>query len=156
MDHLPLTTIPGDCYLVIATAIHAGHDLRPEIAAEMTLAEAIRTREEDPVTDRIAAVVPMHVVVHRSRFEVDLNRERSASVYLRPDDVWGLDVWRRSLPDDVVERSRAEHDAFYASIRELLDRVATRGPFVVLDVHSYNHRRDGPEARPAPAEQIRT
>ena len=33
MDHLPLTTIPGDCYLVIATAIHAGHDLRPEIAA---------------------------------------------------------------------------------------------------------------------------
>ena len=25
-----------------------------------------------------------------------MNRERSASVYLRPDDVWGLDVWRRS------------------------------------------------------------
>ena len=81
MDHLPLTTIPGDCYLVIATAIHAGHDLRPEVAAEMTLAEAIRTREEDPVTDRIAAFVPAHVVVHRSRFEVDLNPSgRSPSI----------------------------------------------------------------------------
>ena len=27
-----------------------------------------------------------------------------------------------------------------------------RGPFVVLDVHSYNHRRAGPDAPPAPAE----
>ena len=137
---------------MVATAIHAGHELRPEIAAEMMLAEATRTREEDPVTDRIAAAVPIHVIVHRSRFEVDVNRERSASVYLRPDDVWGLDVWRRSLPDDVVARSRAEHDAFYEAVGAILDRLAARGPFVVLDVHSYNHRRGGPEAPPAPEE----
>ena len=48
MDPSPLLTVhPGVIGdgAVVATAIHAGHDLRPEIAAEMTLAEAIRTRE---------------------------------------------------------------------------------------------------------------
>jgi N-formylglutamate amidohydrolase len=156
MDSSPLLTIHGDVEAargVIATAIHAGHSLRPEIGAQMTLDDAIRLREEDPLTDRIAGAVPVHVVVHRSRFEVDLNRERSASVYRRPDDAWGLEVCAGTLPEDVVERSRAEHDAFYATMRKLLDAVAARGPFVVLDVHSYNHRRAGPDEPPAPREE---
>ena len=34
---------------VVATAIHDGHDLRPEIAARMALAEDDRLREGDPV-----------------------------------------------------------------------------------------------------------
>ena len=33
-----------------------------------------------------------------------------------------------------------------------LDEVAARGPFVVYDVHSYNHRRDGDSAQVAPEE----
>jgi N-formylglutamate amidohydrolase len=156
MDPSPLMTVHGDDPdaggAVIATAIHAGHDLRPEVADEMLLPEDVRTREEDPCTDRIAAVVPVHVVVHRSRFETDVNRARDGSVYLRPDDAWGLDVWRRPLPDDVVARSRTGHDEFYATMRALLDRFAARGPFVVLDVHSYNHRRGGPDAPAAALE----
>jgi N-formylglutamate amidohydrolase len=155
MDNFPLLTSHGDldAGAVVATAIHAGHDLRPEIAVSIRLPEAMRTREEDPVTDRIAAALPISVVVHRSRFEVDVNRARSRCVYVRPEDAWGLAVWHGMLPDDVVERSRAEHDAFYATMRELLDPAAECGPFVVLDVHSYNHRRAGPEAPPASSEE---
>lgn len=155
MDRSPLMTTAGDVDdddAVIATAIHAGHDLRPEISDVMALPETVRRREEDPFTDRIAAAAPQHVVVHRSRFEVDLNRSREASVYERPDDAWGLDVWRCSLPPDAVERSRAEYDEYYARMRTILDRIAARGPFVVLDVHSYNHRRDGRDEPPSPAE----
>ena len=33
---------------LVATSVHAGHDLRPEIAAAMTLSEDDRFREEDP------------------------------------------------------------------------------------------------------------
>jgi hypothetical protein len=33
-----------------------------------------------------------------------------------------------------------------------LDELATHGPFVVLDIHSYNHRRAGPDAAPARVE----
>ena len=61
---------------IIATSVHAGHDLRPEVQDLMVLDEATRLREEDPFTDRIAAVAPARVVVHRSRFETDLNRIR--------------------------------------------------------------------------------
>lgn len=129
---------------VVATAIHDGHDLRPEVADLMVLPEPDRLREEDPHTGRIAAALPDHVVAHRSRFEVDLNRPRDGAVYRTPADCWDLEVWRdTALPDDLVAGSLELYDAFHADLASRLDALAARGPFVVYDVHSYNHRRDG-------------
>ena len=135
---------------LVTTAIHAGHGLRPELAARVVLDEATRRREEDPFTDRLTAAGGLPVVVHRSRFEVDLNRPREAAVYATPADCWGLVVWREPLTDEQIERSLDLHDAFYAALARTLDRLAADGPFVLLDVHSYNHRREGPDAPPAP------
>ena len=50
---------------IVATAIHDGHALRAEIAARLALDEAVRLREEDPFTARIAAQVPTRIVVTR-------------------------------------------------------------------------------------------
>jgi N-formylglutamate deformylase len=133
---------------VVMTAIHAGHDLRPEVADLIGVDEATRLREEDPFTDRLL-VAGTRITVHRSRFEVDLNRRRRDAVYRGPGDAWGLDVWKRPLPPAVVERSLASYDAFYAALASRLDVLAGRGAFVVLDIHSYNHRRDGLPAPPA-------
>ncbi len=139
---------------VVATSVHAGHELRPEIAEAMVLDEAERFREEDPWTDRLAAVVPDRVVTSRSRFEADLNRPRREAVYRKPDDCWGLEVWRDGvLSDELFEGSLATYDAFYDALAPRLDALAERGPFVVLDVHSYNHRRDGADAPPAPVSE---
>lgn len=135
---------------LVVTAIHAGHELRPELATRIRLDDATRRREEDPFTDRITAAGGTPVVVHRSRFEVDLNRPRDEAVYTTPDTCWGLDVWREPLTEDQVERSLVLHDAFYDALAAHLDELARQGPFVVLDVHSYNHRRDGAGAPPAP------
>ena len=66
---------------VVATSVHAGHEVRPAVAAEMVLPEADRLREEDPFTDVIASAVPSRMITHRSRFEVDLNRPRREAVY---------------------------------------------------------------------------
>jgi N-formylglutamate deformylase len=53
-------------------------------------------------------------------------------------------VWRRPPPDDLVARSLAGFDAFYAALEGVLrEREQRHGRFVVLDVHSYNHRREG-------------
>jgi N-formylglutamate amidohydrolase len=137
----------------VATAIHNGHDIRPDFAAEVILPEADRLREEDPRTDEIGALIPARVVVHRSRFEVDLNRTREESVYRSSEEAWGLDVIRHAPLDEVlVAGSLAVYDAFYAELARRLDQVAERGPFVVFDVHSYNHRRDGADAAVAPVE----
>jgi N-formylglutamate amidohydrolase len=135
---------------VVAVAVHAGHGLRDEIAAVMTLPEPERLHEEDPGTAEWATRFPTRLVATRSRFEFDLNRPRESAVYLRPDDCWDLDIWRQPLSADTVARSRAAHDAFYTVLAGILDRAQEAfGRFVVYDLHSYNHRRAGPTGAPA-------
>lgn len=139
-----ITSGPGP---LVATAIHDGHELRPELRALVALDEAERLREEDPFTASWTEIASTRVVVHRSRFEVDLNRPVEKSVYRTPEEAWGLRVWKEPLPHRFLQRSWAAYDAFYAELRALLDaKVAEHGRFVVLDLHSYNHRRAGPQA----------
>ena len=114
----------------------------------VALDPSTRLREEDPFTDRMLGDVGIRAVVHRSRFEVDLNRSREHAVYMCPEEAFGLNVWKRALQPDEVEKSQRVHDAFYAELATHLDRLTTDGPFLVLDVHSYNHRRDGRDAAP--------
>ena len=129
---------------VIATAIHDGHAVRKELERLYALPDLDRLREEDPFTGNWAKVAGTHVVGLRSRFEVDLNRPREKAVYQSPEDAWGLTVYSEPLPPDVLERSLAEYDAFYAAMHELFSHVAQKHPrFVVLDLHTYNHRRAG-------------
>jgi hypothetical protein len=142
---LPVLSVDGDWSgQLVATAVHAGHDLRPEVHEQMVLDEEVRLREEDPFTDRFIERLPARLVVHRSRFETDLNRVREEAVYREPEDAWGLDMWRGGrLPDDIAERSLEVFDEVYDELGRRFDEIAARGPFVVYDVHSYNHRRDG-------------
>ena len=138
---------------VVATAIHDGHDLRPQVAAAMALGGPERLREEDPFTGEAVRGVPAHIVVHRSRFEFDLNRGAEGAVYTDPKQSWGLEVWKPGAPEEAtVRESLAIHAEYYRGLASLLDGVAARHPrFLLLDVHSYNHRRDGPDAPPTPA-----
>lgn len=139
------TVIRGDSPIV-ATAIHDGHAVRPEVARHLALSEPQRLREEDPYTGEWTRIAPNQVIVHRSRFEVDLNRPRDGSVYLEPADAWGLNVWSSALPGAELEQSLAQYDAFYRQMFSLLNALRERhGRFVVLDLHTYNHRREGAE-----------
>ncbi len=138
---------------MVAAAIHDGHGLRAEVAALIALSDADRLREEDPFTGQAIVDVPTHIVAHRSRFEADLNRDAQTAVYRTPEQCWGLNLWRTPPGEDLVERSLEYHRRFYAAIGAVLDEIAADYPrFVLLDIHSYNHRRDGPEASPASAE----
>jgi N-formylglutamate deformylase len=134
---------------VIATAVHNGHDLRPEIAALIALDDAERLNEEDPYTGGWTGIGDTSVVLTRSRFEVDLNRSRGLAIYLEPEQAWGMRVWRTQPPADVVERSLATYDTFYQLMHGVLTRAEHDfGRFVVFDLHTYNHRREGAD-RPA-------
>lgn len=140
-----------DC--IIATAIHDGHGLCDQSADRMQLSDDDRLREEDPHTGNAITGIPTHLVINRSRFEVDLNRGRDQAVYRTPDQSWGLQVWNTPLTDTDVAGSLVLHDAYYRMLGQQLDEiVAAHGRFVLLDVHSYNHRRDGPEGDPTPPE----
>ena len=93
---------------VIATAIHDGHALRPSLQRLSDLDSAVRWREEDPLTSVFTAVGDVRLQAGTSRFEVDLNRPRDGAVYARPEDAWGLELWRAPLPDAELEQSLAQ------------------------------------------------
>jgi N-formylglutamate amidohydrolase len=139
---------------LVACAIHDGHEVRPEVAELLRLDDAQRRYEEDPGTGGWTAIAPTRIIGRRSRFEVDLNRPRDLAVYRRPEDAWGLDVWQAAPPPELIERSLAEYDDFYAHWQETLQRqLAQNLRVVVFDLHSYNHRRSGASAAAAnPAE----
>ncbi|MDH3285218.1 MAG: N-formylglutamate amidohydrolase [Acidobacteriota bacterium] len=130
---------------IVATAIHDGHALREEVAALTALSDGDRLREEDPYTGEWTKVAATRLVATRSRFEVDLNRPRDKAVYAKPADAWGLDLWKKPPSEALLGRSLEVYDAFYAELSRVLTGLIQRfGGVVVLDLHSYNHRRDGP------------
>lgn len=143
---------------LVAVAVHDGHGLRDNLTPLMNLTAQERLREEDPFTGSWTSVAPTQLIGTRSRFEVDLNRPREKAVYRRPEDAWGLPVWNQELPESVVAESLAEYDLFFDRLREVLDEKVRRyGRFVVLDLHTYNHRRlgsDGPVADPISNPQV--
>ena len=131
---------------LVAAAIHDGHSVRPELAPLLAISDADRLREEDPFTSAWTAAAQNRIVVNRSRFEVDLNRPRNTAVYIKRSDAWGLKVWKKRPPDEVIARSLDGYDDFYRTVGAFLAGLAERyGRFVVLDLHSYNHRRLGPD-----------
>lgn len=135
---------------LVGTAIHNGGGTRQALADAFELDEAGRLREEDPYTEYFIRDVPNRIVFHRSRFEIDLNRARNGAVYLRPEQAWGLDVWSKPLPKAEMDASLALHDGYYIMLEHTLRGVEEmHGGFVLLDVHSYNHRRDGAASEPS-------
>lgn len=139
----------GDSPLIV-TAIHDGHDVRDEVKKLMILPDPDRLREEDPYTGSWTKISHSTVVVKASRFQVDLNRPRDRAVYINPEDAWGLNVWNRRPPDDMIARSLEEYDNFYAEVKKFLTEIERQyKKFIVFDLHTYNHLRDGADGQPA-------
>ncbi|MGY0618104.1 N-formylglutamate amidohydrolase [Lysobacter sp. A378] len=136
---------------VVATAIHDGHAIRPSLRPHLAVTDDERRREEDPLTGLLTAVGDVRIRVDASRFQADLNRPREKAISTDPADTWGLRVWRGELPATERDQSLADYDAFYAMAGELIERLIERwGCVLLIDIHSYNHRRDGADAAPAP------
>lgn len=134
---------------LVGTAIHSGHQIRSDIARLLAVDEHSRLREEDPFTELWTDLTPNRIIVDASRFEFDLNRTLQKAVYMTPEDAWGLDVWERSPSKTTVLASLYRYKQFYDELDAFLTDIhSTHGPFVVLDFHSYCHRRGGPESPP--------
>ena len=136
----------------VGLALHSGHEIRPSLRAALAVDDETRLREEDPYTEGIAALCGTRVLTFRSRFEVDLNRPADEAVCVQPSDCWNLQVWQQpnGLTQTMYRRSLDEHARFYSMLGDLLEWIEKREQrFLVLDCHSYNHRRGGPNEPPA-------
>ncbi len=130
---------------ILAFALHDGHWIDESLREYLLLDEQGRAREEDPYTGYMIAGLPVTTVtVHTSRFQLDLNRVKDKSVYAKPEDAWGLNVWNE-LPHAAIKALHTRYDAFYTNVRLLIEEaIKEHGRFCILDVHSYNHRRESP------------
>lgn len=147
-------TLGNSALPLLSTAIHNGHHLPPELLAISGISEAERLREEDPFTGEAAELFPNHIVVETSRFALDLNRSPDKAVYLTPEDCWGLQARSGPVPEALLARLREDYASWYSLLQYQIERLLELHPFlVVLDLHSYNHRRGGPLAEPDPQEK---
>lgn len=127
-------------------AIHDGHQVSSLLEPYYNIDAATRLREEDPYTAVIAELPVNQLVVGTSRFELDLNRAESESIYLQPDQAWGLQVWRETLPETFLDILYRQHQALYRTVDSHLERsIQDFGYFIALDIHSYNCKREHPD-----------
>ncbi len=136
---------------LLALAIHHGHDVREELEQYLEIDEFTRLREEDPCTGFLAAGSANHLIVDTSRFQTDLNRPPGEALYRTPEQSWGLRVWKKELPQPIVNGLLKDYDDFYEQLARFMNGlIETCGYLVVYDFHTYNYRRDaaGKEADP--------
>ena len=139
---------------LVATAIHDGHDLRKEVAELMQLNDSTQLQEEDPFTGSWTTIGHTQIVGLRSRFEVDLNRPREKAVYIKPEDAWGLEVWKTEPSEKIIKQSLDQYDAFYSEMfNEFKEMEKQYGCFIIYDLHTYNYRREAPDGPPADPEK---
>jgi N-formylglutamate amidohydrolase len=131
---------------IVTTAIHDGHLFSENLKQISALSDSERLREEDPFTGRWTKISKNRIIANFSRFEVDLNRPREKCIYLEPEDAWGLNLWHTKPSDKMIGESLSKYDNFYNQVGSGLKRLLKGYErIVVLDLHSYNHRRQGPD-----------
>ncbi|MDY0151205.1 MAG: N-formylglutamate amidohydrolase [Candidatus Cloacimonas sp.] len=136
---------------ILALAIHNGHKLPAELLPGCGIDESTRLREEDPFTGEFAELFSNHIILDTSRFAIDLNRSPEKAVYLKPEDAWGLPVRSFEPVPELLTKLHKAYDNWYKLLQYQLERLTKIQPLLlVLDLHSYNHRRGGPAAEPDP------
>ncbi|PKN72809.1 MAG: hypothetical protein CVU50_05660 [Candidatus Cloacimonetes bacterium HGW-Cloacimonetes-3] len=136
---------------ILALSIHDGHCMPEELLSSCGISDSTRLREEDPFTSGFAGLFPNYIIPHTSRFAIDLNRPPEKAVYLKPEDAWGLPVRKSEVPPDLLLKLRTAHDNWYKIAEYQIKRMlSTHSQLLVLDLHSYNHRRGGIDAAPDP------
>ncbi len=139
---------------LLALAIHNGHSLPEALVPYTYINEEDRFREEDPYTGSIAQHYANHIILETSRFAVDLNRRPEKAVYLNPEDAWGLNVRNGIVPHSILAGLRYSYQNWYTTLQYQIERMLAKHPVIIaLDLHSYNHRRGGPDAPPDPQEK---
>ena len=130
-----------------AFAIHDGHHIDERLLGYLCLDEETRLREEDPYTAILAELPFNRFISATSRFQLDLNRSKQDALYLSPSQTWGLHVWAKDLPKAMIEQLYNNYDHVFRTIdQEIKETIDRHNFFVIYDIHSYNAKREGPQA----------
>jgi hypothetical protein len=126
----------------MATAIHAGGNVRNALLPLMKISAEDRYFEEDPATDTLIQGAASAVWGLDSRSEYDLNRPPAEALPLAPKQFWGTQVYRELPSESMQKESLAKYDQFYEFMGSWVKlTLAKFGVCLVYDVHAYNITR---------------
>jgi len=141
-------------YPIVCTAIHNGHFISKKIKENLAVPEEIQQKEEDSNTEFFTKICSNRIIGRMSRFEIDLNRTPEKTVYLKPEDAWGLKIRKRKPTKEELEQSLQKYHKFYTEVESHFKKMKAKfGKFFVYDVHSYNYLRYGNDKPPADPEK---
>lgn len=127
-------------------AIHDGHHIHDTLLPSLQLDEAGRLREEDPYTGSMAELPINQFIANTSRFQLDINRKLQDAIYLRPEQAWGLQVWKEQPTAPLLAQLQQDYQDLYRQIDTWIQATIDKhGYFIVFDLHSYNAKRQGPD-----------
>ncbi|WP_347159914.1 N-formylglutamate amidohydrolase [Pontibacter chitinilyticus] len=139
---------------LVAACLHNGHKVRHSLKDLFSLTPEERLREEAPFTADWATVTDSRIIGHNSRFEMDLDRPPEEAVYKSGEAVNGLQVWKNGLPEAQEKESLVRYTSFYHDVRQMLLKLKQlHGCFVIYDLHTYNHKLQGPTGPVADPEE---
>jgi hypothetical protein len=126
----------------IATAIHAGHNVREELLPLMCISEEARLFEEDPATEIMIRGCRSAVWALDSRAEYDLNRPTELALPLSPEMFWGVTVYKEQPDEKMNMASLEKYESFYRFMGTWITVILEKfGHCTVYDIHSYNISR---------------
>ncbi len=126
----------------IATAIHAGGNVRKELLPLMKIDTPGRYFEEDPETDAMIQGADSAIWGLDSRSEYDLNRPPADALPLTPQQFWGIQVYLKQPSQSMNRASLAKYDQFYTFMGSWATATLEKfGVCLVYDLHAYNITR---------------
>ncbi|WP_299786845.1 flavohemoglobin expression-modulating QEGLA motif protein [uncultured Shewanella sp.] len=122
---------------VVCTAIHAGHELRPDLLKSCQLSDEERHLQESGYTDELISSQPVTLVCMDSRLEYDLNRPRALSTSYRLASKRKL--WDKAHSAKQRALSHRKHQDFFTVYQALIAKLeGLFGMVIVFDIKAYN------------------
>lgn len=131
---------------IFALALHDGNEIADQMMPIMNLQASERLREEDPFTGILTDIGTNRLILKTSRFQVDLNRSIQDSVYVHPDQAWGLQVWKEAPSKTMLAQLHHSYRYIQKLISQMIESsIQKYGYFIIYDIHSYNAKRHSPD-----------
>lgn len=133
---------------IAATAIHSSRQIREELQPMLKISPEERLREEDPGTEFFLKRFPIIITAADSRYEYDINRKEERAIY---DIAWGKKAWKYPPGEGEKEITLAKYTEFHRLMEILAKYLIQDNDYgVILDIHSFNYRRetDLPDNKP--------
>lgn len=134
-------TIRIDEYVpLVCTVLHAGTELKPEVAQRLQISEEQRRQLEATGTASLADLLPITLIAEESRLACDLNFSLAQCLRKRLD---GRSLWKRPPTKAMQQYAHRRHQRFYHLLDALLDALEEdHGQCLLVDLNSRPRSED--------------